>query len=542
MLSTKKLKLSVAVMAALGAPTAFADAFSAGDLLLTSSLYQGNSATVSIGQTLPGGGASTAVANGSYPNVFNNAVPDPSFGVTSSIYLNEITTSGAAVQSLNLTTLSGGQLVTSFPSKSELSINLSTDGKSVTLMGYVAQVNQLDVSNSNTPGHVDSTNPVGLTNQRAVAQVDFGGNLIVSPVNAYSGNNGRAAILANNVNGTGASNVYLVGNAGNSGKTPAPTAAQLDMLSQNTGVQLIASGSTGDSTVVGQHQGSASSSTGNQYGFSVTQTGVAADKTGKDNNYRGETIFNNTLFVTKGSGGNGINTVYQVGTTGQLPTAADASSTQINILPGFNTTLAATATTGPNPFGLWFANDHTLYVADEGDGKAADAGTSTFAGLEKWVLSDTDGLWHNVYTLQSGLNLGQNYDVTGGLNADGSVNPNGTGQTYTAATDGLRNITGLVNADGTVTIYGITSTVSTSGDQGADPNKLVAITDNLTYASFAQASGETFSTLKTAQYGEVLRGVSFAPTVSAVPVPAAVWLFGSAVAGISVFGRRKRPA
>ena len=44
---------------------------------------------------------------------------------------------------------------------------------------------------------------------------------------------------------------------------------------------------------------------------------------------------------------------------------------------------------------------------------------------------------------------------------------------WAPATDGLRNITGKVNPNGTVTIWGVTSTVSGGGDQGADPNQLV---------------------------------------------------------------------
>jgi hypothetical protein len=39
-----------------------------------------------------------------------------------------------------------------------------------------------------------------------------------------------------------------------------------------------------------------------------------------------------------------------------------------------------------NPFGLWFAGASTLYVADEGDGKVANATTNVNAGLQKWVL------------------------------------------------------------------------------------------------------------------------------------------------------------
>ena len=71
----------------------------------------------------------------------------------------------------------------------------------------------------------------------------------------------------------------------------------------------------------------------------------SGDKPGKDTNFRGLTIFNNTLYVTKGSGGNGINTVYQVGSAGTLPTgsAADLATVPITILPGFPNTAASTS-------------------------------------------------------------------------------------------------------------------------------------------------------------------------------------------------------
>jgi hypothetical protein len=78
-------------------------------------------------------------------------------------------------------------------------------------------------------------------------------------------------------------------------------------------------------------------------------------------------------------------------------------------------------------------------------------------------------------------------------------------------TDGLRNITGVVNGNGTATIYAITSTVSGNGDQGADPNQLVVITDSLDAAGPNAAAGEGFTTLRSAGNLEVLRGVSFAP-------------------------------
>jgi hypothetical protein len=55
----------------------------------------------------------------------------------------------------------------------------------------------------------------------------------------------------------------------------------------------------------------------------------------------------------------------------------------------------------------------------------------------------------------------------------------------------------------------ITSTVSGGGDQGADPNKLVEITDQL--SATAPGSGEVFRTVRAAGSGEVLRGVWFSP-------------------------------
>ena len=182
------------------------------------------------------------------------------------------------------------------------------------------------------------------------------------------------------------------------------------------------------------------------------------------------------------------------------------------VLNGFPTTLAKTSTAFP--FGIWFANPTTLYVADEGNGDNTFSSTTgtytaaaaqTTAGLQKWVFGyPVPGQWNLAYTLQSGLDLGQPYTVPGYPTGN---NPVG-GLPWAPATDGLRNITGRVNRDGTATVYGITSTVSGSGDQGADPNKLVAITDRLTATS---SGNETFQTVRTARSGEVLRGVTLTP-------------------------------
>jgi hypothetical protein len=162
------------------------------------------------------------------------------------------------------------------------------------------------------------------------------------------------------------------------------------------------------------------------------------------------------------------------------------------ILKGFPTGLAKSATDASDyPFGLWFANADTLYVADEGAGDntydaatntyAADA-ASTTAGLQKWVFDKAAGQWNLAYV---------------------------TGLPWAPATDGLRNITGQVNPDGTVSIWAVTSTVSGGGDEGADPSKLVEITDNLHLTSLP--ARESFRTVVPATYDQLVRGVSFTP-------------------------------
>ena len=492
--------LTLATLAALSAH-AGAQAVAPGSLIVSRTVYAGTASTVTAGQALPGGG--TAVANGTFPDVFKNESADAAFGVTAPIFLDQMTTSGKKTGTI---AIDPSKLSTSFASKSELGLNISQDGKSVTFMGYVSPINQLDVSNSNTPGVIDPTNTVKTSTQRGIATVNLAtGALNVTGINAYSGNNGRNAILAGG-------NYYTVGNAGNSGKGPSGTV--LSQLSDDTGLQMIAAGSSGNTTVVGKAYGSFGSTTGYQHGFSTVTTGAAADKTGKDDNFRGETLFNNTLYVTKGSGSNGVNTVYQVGTAGQLPTAATASSTVITPLAGFPTSGTAT-----HPFGLWFANATTLFVADEGDGQAKGTpGKDTSnAGLDEYTF--IGGKWNETAVFQKGLLDQAGYS---------------DGLPWTVNADGLRNLSGEVNADGTYTLFATTSTVSNESthDQGADPNELVSIT----IGAASTPDDTSFTVLETAGFGERLGGVALAP----VPEPANVALLFAGLGLLGFSARRRR--
>jgi len=521
----------IALTTLVGSAPAFAQntiVFSPGNLVVSRSVYDNNARTVTVGQTLPPNCTNscvTATSNGTYPAVWNNALVDGSFGVTSKIILDQVTPAGALVSSQAVPSsvrlgppVTKDELVTSFSSKSEMSLNLSLDHKYLTFMGYVSPIDALDVSNSNTPREVDPTNPVGENAYRAVAQMDQFGRFQFTETNAYSGNNGRAALL-NSFGGV----LYLAGNAGN-GSNPQP-----DGIIIGAGAQILNPVSEAESA---QDPG-APTPVGS---FNVTQLGDAEDKIGKDDNFRGLTVFGNVLYYTKGSGGNGVNTVYFVDTTGTVCTdshgvglpvpgaALPAAPMNYNpavlqtegldpnnmcVLDGFPTALKSSTSF---PFGLWFANAKTLYVADEGNGTNTysngmytAAASQATAGLQKWIFNSSSGTWSLAYTLQSGLNLGVPYTVA---NYPTGNNP-ATGLPWAPGTDGLRNITGVVNTDGTATIYAITSTVSGNGDQGADPNMLVAITDNL--AATTLPSAESFTTVRSAGFGEVLRGVAFAP-------------------------------
>jgi hypothetical protein len=527
--------LSPVLAAAQNTPENVTNKLYPNNLVVSRSVYDNNPRNVTVGEILPpncppaSGSCSAptgAPYDGTYPTVFNNDLYDASFGITSRIYLDQLTLSGQRINSIEVPNsdqgipASANHLVTSFSSKSELALNLSTDGTFLTFMGYIAPVNSLDVSNANTPLVIDPTNPDGQTPAyRAVARVGRDGAFRFTATNAYSGNNGRAAILNSD-----ADVFYTAGNAGN-GNTPQPNGVIL-----GAGAQLIPFAPQSEQV---QDPGLPTPVAS----FSVTQLGDKADKIGKDDNFRGMTIFNNVLYYTKGSGSNGVNTVYFVDTTGtacpkgigipapgaQLPTAPlsyDPATLQTTGLPsnmcilaGFPSTPAKTATTVSYPFSLWFANANTLYVADEGDGYTGGAdlythaAAQTTAGLQKWVFNASTKTWQMAYVLTNGLGIGTPYTVA---NYPTGNNP-ATNLPWAPATDGLRNITGLVGPGGVVAIWAISSTVSGNGDTGADPNRLFVALDLLSNTDPSVAARFPIFQERAAQSGEVLRGVSLTP-------------------------------
>ncbi len=534
--------------------------FTPGNLLVTTGVWTTN-ADITAGTTqLPPNCATanptyvtcgTAVAPGTYPIVFNNDASDGSFGVTEPIVLDELNPqSGHLIKAVTVpdNPANGNYLTTSFSSKSELQVIQSTDGRYDTFIGYVAPPGTIDASNANTPGEIDPTiidsaNPV----YRAVAQVNAAGHFEFTETNAFSGDNGRAAIL-DPEDGPGGT-IFAVGNAGN-GSNPEP-AAVID----GAGSQILAPAN--------EPEADQTPGTPTPFGdFNIATLTGSADKSGKDNNYRGLAVYDGVVYFTKGSGSNGVDTVYFVDTNGTattsggvglpsndetLPSASSWTAptyttsdsalgltaknpglvpTNAYILKGFPTAPAKTATDANDyPFGLWFANKNTLYVADEGAGdNTYDATTNTYsaaaasttAGLQKWSFNASAGEWQLDYVLQDGLNLGTPYSVKPNRQGDQyptglNTTDDGTGLPWAPATDGLRGLTGRVNKNGTVTLWASTSTVSGGGDQGADPNKLVEITDNLGATTASQVTSEHFRTVIPATYGLVVRGVAFTP-------------------------------
>jgi hypothetical protein len=502
-------------------------------LVISSSTYvnsQGAVAKLVPGTQLPGTGLTlnsagvvtatgstvSAVSGNNYVTVWGNEVPDASFGVTSPITLTDIEPqSGHVFATLAVPT---HQVVTSFSSKSELALHYIRDhsGGHLVFVGYgLAGVGALDASNADAVPGQDVTNPVTFAFgteyafARTIVTLHDNNDFSYTPTINYGGNNGRAALLGTN------GLYYTVGNAnnGNASTFGSNTNFTNPDVTETTGVDVVTPINAASANVAIPAGNSAEVNPLLQLGENKGK----ADKAGKDDNFRGITEYNGALYFTKGSGSNGIQTVYTITTGPQyaagaipmadvgpstgnvLPTVAGAASAAVQVLNGFPVDSARIAGGDFTPFALFFANDHTLYVTDEGTGDSTDL--ASHAGLEKWSL--VNGTWQLDYVLTNGL-VGQSY---GPLFDRNGQNP------WPAVTNvGLRNLAGRVNSNGTVTLWAVTSTTDTNAantDVGADPNEVVEITDTLAATSPTEVSHERFRVLAAPVYGKVYRGVAF---------------------------------
>jgi hypothetical protein len=465
-----------------------------GSLVVSSSIYdrtQGAIASLTVGTTLANTATATTTATtgNNYVTVWNNETADASFGVTSLIQLTDLDPN--SLQIFSKITVPTSQVVTSFSSKSELGLHVTKDaaGDHLIFVGYGgAGVGAIDVSNADAVPGQDPTNPVtfafGPTYAfaRTIVSLDGNGHFSYTPTVNYGGNNGRSALLGSN------GLYYSVGNANNGSATAfGSTNGTNPDVTETTGLEVVTPINAGTSAAVIPAGNSAEVDPLIQYTFGTAKP----DKPGKDNNYRGVTEFGGGLYFTKGSGSNGMQTVY---TVPSLPTVANAATAVIGVVPGFPTDSAKATGGNFTPFAVFFGNATTMYVSDEGSGNATDV--ASHAGLEKWSL--VNGTWQLDYVLTQGL-IGQ---LDSGLTGADGPWPNVT-------TVGLRTLTGVVNGD-QATLWATTSTSSTSGDNGADPNKVVVITDQLSATTLAgPVAAESFSTIVGPAYGTVYRGVAF---------------------------------
>jgi hypothetical protein len=466
-----------------------------GSLIVAATRYdssRGAVASLKVGTPIPNTATAKigAIAGNDYVNVWNNAAVDGSFGVTSAIELLSVEPqSGHVVDRVHVPQ---DKVVTSFSSKSEMGLHYVSgeDGGHLVFVAYRgAGVGALDVSNSDAVPGQDPTNPVtfafgsNYAFARTIVSLNGRGDFRYTPTTAYGGNNGRSALLAPN------GLYYVVGNANNGNATSfGPSNGTNPDVTETTGLEVVTPIDARTANVAIPSGNSAEVDPLIQLQSSPT---AKKDKPGKDANYRGMTEYDGALYFTKGSGSNGINTVY---TVSSLPTVANAASATVSIVPGFPTDFSKVTGGNFTPFAVFFANPTTMYVTDEGTGNATDAASN--AGLEKW--SWVDGAWQLDYVLKSGLIGTVDSDLDG---ADGPW-PDVT-------TIGLRNLTGVVHGD-KVTIWAETSTASAAGDNGADPNKIVEITDVVDATTVTKAvASESFRVVVGPTYGVAYRGVAF---------------------------------
>ncbi|SDC57716.1 hypothetical protein [Paraburkholderia lycopersici] len=114
-LAARPSRLSLAVVlacASAGAAAQTADAFFGGSglLVVSRSVYDNRSGNVTPGMSLPPDCNSVQAScptggapyDGTYPAVWNNVLYDPSFGITSRIFLDAITPGGQLVRTLEV--------------------------------------------------------------------------------------------------------------------------------------------------------------------------------------------------------------------------------------------------------------------------------------------------------------------------------------------------------------------------------------------------------------------------------------------------------
>ncbi len=425
-------------------------------------------------------------------------------------------TSAAPVGTLTLPQTSVGSnspISGEYGSASEAFLQLSTDGHSLTIMGYgvnAAMFNNAPLSTYGTAAlgqttsltAANQTGTVYTTVPRVVALIGTNGSVDTSTAltGVFNTNNPRSAATVDGtsfyVSGQGASKTdttqgVFLASLGATTATPIDNTTDtraVSILNEGSGNRLYVSRDYNPPGSGSQNFSNVGSLTGPSSGLPTSSSGLVTTHIVPPASPFSSGGNNGSINLTLGTA-NGVN----------------------------NSRIGSFVYVSPEQY--FFASPTVLYVTDSGQPKNGNAGKAALGegGLQKWVLSS--GVWTLDYDLYNGLDLVDNANAN-------SATPTAPGVT------GLFGLTGEVVGDQVelfATSYGLNE---------LSPSYLYEITDMLDYTTAAEASGEMFSTLYAAPTDTSIRGLSFAPVPAPVPAPSSLALVAAGLAGLGLIRRR----
>ena len=441
-------------------------------------------------------GAGVWGGTGSYTD--NQAAP---------LTLMQFTHNGTASASYLNSTVLPSAISGEYGSSSEGTIQLTSDGKHLVMMGY--GVNAAKFNADPTAYGTLTTDPTKPTALGQSGSMTGQGYIAVSRDVIVIGASGGADFSTQLYNVFNGNNPRSV--ASKDGKT----------------FYVSGQGVEGDHTA-----GVFRTTKGANSATAITGDDTASVKGGPRNASQDTRIVefgpNGQLLTSVDSKGGKDNARSFIGSLGTDPTGLYNNGAGPTMLPGYGNsggtgkiTLNAQTANGISSSGqevnlspeqYFFANATTLYVADSGDGKQDSAKKATgLGGLQKWVFDGTN--WNLVYTVSAGLGLVSNTSAHG--------------------TTGLLGLTGQV-VNGQVELF---ATNYTAGDN--DQTFLFGLTDSL--SATTRGANESWNILATAPADSNFKGVAFAPSPTPEPETYASMILGFAFAGGAI-RRRQRAA
>ena len=199
--------------------------------------------------------------------------------------------------------------------------------------------------------------------------------------------------------------------------------------------------------------------------------------------------------------------------------------------------------------------DGTTYVHDMGQYSsiAPSSITTTFAAEStfdssnySWTIVGTTSTTNELVAAPPGGGSAVYADTgivtlsSGAPSAVSIANHSSLGSEITGIAGWLSTVAGLAGASESVVIANDSADIYSSGQQAAFHSAQMQTGSGGSYQLNTMFYSESDSPLAPIDLnGGSVFGVSFDGTTAAVPVPAAAWLFGSALAGLTVARRRK---